>query len=113
MIVNLHIDRLVLDGLPMRSHERPLIQAAVEAELTRLIARDHREQALPPGHGGALSIPHTGDPTTRSELLGIDIGEAIFAHLQPRLQPHPSTPEQICGPGSGRRASPLSRESSR
>lgn len=37
MNIDLHIERLVLDGLPIAWHERPQLQAAVEAELTRLL----------------------------------------------------------------------------
>lgn len=38
MNINLHIERLVLDGLPIERHEGPLVKAAVEAELGRLLA---------------------------------------------------------------------------
>jgi len=36
--VNLHIERLVLDGIDVEPAQRPLLQAALEAELGRLIA---------------------------------------------------------------------------
>jgi hypothetical protein len=36
--VHLHIERLVLDGLPLEHGEGPLLLAAVEAELTCLLA---------------------------------------------------------------------------
>jgi hypothetical protein len=39
MNVNLHIERLVLEGLPIDSHEGPLVQEAVRIELTRLLVR--------------------------------------------------------------------------
>ena len=38
MNIRLHIDRLVLDGLPVGAHDGRLVQAAVEAELSRLLA---------------------------------------------------------------------------
>jgi len=38
MNIDLHIERLILDGLPVESHQGPLIQSAVEAELARLLA---------------------------------------------------------------------------
>lgn len=38
MNVNLHIDRLVLDGIDVAPAQRPILQAALEAELGRLIA---------------------------------------------------------------------------
>jgi hypothetical protein len=36
--VKLHIDRLVLDGIAVEPGQRPVLQAAVEAELGRLLA---------------------------------------------------------------------------
>jgi hypothetical protein len=36
--VILHIERLILDGLPLKPGEERLVQAAFETELTRLIA---------------------------------------------------------------------------
>lgn len=38
MNVNLHIDRLVLNGIDIEPAQRPHLQAAVEAELGRLLA---------------------------------------------------------------------------
>lgn len=38
MKVNLHIDRLVLEGIDLDHAQRPHLQAAVEAELGRLLA---------------------------------------------------------------------------
>jgi hypothetical protein len=38
MNVNLHIERLVLDGIDVEPAQRPVLQAALEAELGRLIA---------------------------------------------------------------------------
>ena len=38
MDIKLHIEQLVLNGLPITSSQKPLVKAAVEAELTRLVA---------------------------------------------------------------------------
>jgi len=38
MNIELHIERLVLHGLPVSPRDRTQLQAAVEAELTRLLA---------------------------------------------------------------------------
>jgi hypothetical protein len=35
--INLHIDRLVLEGIDLDHAQRPILQAALEAELGRLI----------------------------------------------------------------------------
>ncbi len=37
MDIELNIDSIILHGLSISHHERPLLQAAVEAELTRLL----------------------------------------------------------------------------
>jgi hypothetical protein len=38
MKINLHIERLVLDGLPIERRDGPTVQAAIEQELGRLLA---------------------------------------------------------------------------
>lgn len=38
MNVRLHIERLVLDGIPVAPDQRPHLQAAIEQELTRLLS---------------------------------------------------------------------------
>jgi hypothetical protein len=38
MNVNLHIERLVLEGIDLEPAQRPVLQAAVEVELGRLLA---------------------------------------------------------------------------
>ena len=50
--IHLHIERLILDGLPLEHGQGPLVQAAVEAELSRLLT----ENGLAPGlqTGGAV-----------------------------------------------------------
>lgn len=40
MNINLHIDRLILDGLDVDHAERPLLQAAVQTELSRLLTAE-------------------------------------------------------------------------
>jgi hypothetical protein len=37
MKINLHIERLVLDGLPVNGHDAPQVRTAVQAELSRLL----------------------------------------------------------------------------
>ncbi|WP_321930944.1 hypothetical protein [Paraburkholderia guartelaensis] len=39
MKIRLHIERLVVDGLPMAAADGPLLRAAIEAELTRLLVQ--------------------------------------------------------------------------
>jgi hypothetical protein len=51
MNIELHIERLVLDGLPVEQRQGPRLQAAVERELTRLLA-----------DGASLDQLNTGGP---------------------------------------------------
>ena len=40
MNINLHIERIVLDGMPFESRDRAKLQAAIETEITALLAGD-------------------------------------------------------------------------
>jgi hypothetical protein len=53
MNVNLHIERLILDGLPIGAGQSALVQAAVEAELSRLLVQGGIAPSLQ--SGGAVS----------------------------------------------------------
>jgi hypothetical protein len=83
MHIHVHIERLILDGLPITHHQGALVQAAVEAELGRLLA----ERGLAPGlqAGGAL-------PSVRADAvqlqagntptqIGQQIGQAVFGGI--------------------------------
>ncbi len=80
MNVNLHIERLVLDGLEVSLHERPVLQAAVEAELGRLLSVG----GLQPGliNGGAIpSVPGGVIQLTQpnnAARLGKQIAQAVY-----------------------------------
>lgn len=52
MNINLHIERLVLEGLPIAQGAGPLVQHAVEAELSRLLA-----DGVSPGLSGGGALP--------------------------------------------------------
>jgi hypothetical protein len=83
MNINLHIERLVLDGIQLGPGQRPLLQAAVEAELTRLLARDGLNDAL--RSGGALysaraaeiQLVKDGNPAQ----LGEQIAEVVYGGI--------------------------------
>lgn len=81
--VRLHIERLVLDGLPVNHHQGTFVQAAIEIELTRLLAE---------GNLGAMSggsFPHL--PVASIQLAqdnqpshtGQQIARAIYGGLKP------------------------------
>ena len=84
MNINLHIDRLVLDGISLSPGDRPLLQAAVEGELTRLLASgDGLSDALQ--SGGALynvrttgiQLANDGNPAR----LGAQIAGAVYGGI--------------------------------
>ena len=51
MNINLHIERLVLDGISLAPNQRHLLQASIEAELTRLLTQDGLDSGLHQGVG--------------------------------------------------------------
>jgi hypothetical protein len=54
MNIEVRIERLILDGFAVAPHRRPVLQAAVEAELARLLAE-----------GGLASAWHSGGAVPR------------------------------------------------
>lgn len=80
MNVRLHIDRLVLDGVSVSAAGRPHLQAAIEAELTRLIAAGGISPALARGIA-VPSVPApqmTLAPDTKPAQLGTAIAGAVY-----------------------------------
>jgi hypothetical protein len=81
--VQLHIERLVLDRLPVSRGQGELVQAAIETELTHLLAA----QGLNPSSAGtverlstdSIQIAHDSKPAS----LGHQIAQAIYASLTP------------------------------
>lgn len=83
MNIDLHIERLVLDGIDVPHHERPALQAAMSAELTRLLT----EGGLQPGLtvGGAMAFARGDDmqmtPGGDPQHLGQQIAGAVYGGL--------------------------------
>jgi len=83
MNINLHIERLVLDGISLAPGQRPLLQAAVQTELTRLLASGGLSDS--PQSGGALysmraagiQLASDGSPAR----LGEQIAEAVYGGI--------------------------------
>lgn len=75
MNINLHIERLVLDGIPLSPGERPLLQAAVEAELTRLLTSGSLSDVLQ--SGGALYNVRTAGIQLVSNKNAARLGDQI------------------------------------
>jgi hypothetical protein len=81
--LRVYIERVVLDGLPLASLDGPLVQAAVEAELTRLLDEGGLEPRLTSGQA-TPSMPRaafSGPADTKPASLGIQIAQAIYRRI--------------------------------
>lgn len=83
MTIHVHIERLVLDGLPVTRLQGPQVRAAVEAELARrLVAGD-----LAPGLAQGGAVPSVRAPSITlnagagPHALGRQIATAIHGGL--------------------------------
>ncbi len=71
MNIHVHIERLILEGLPVEQRQTPQVQAAVEAELMRLLAA-----------GGLAPAWQTGGATPRVAAADIQLpGQPNPAHV--------------------------------
>lgn len=83
MSITLHIERLILDGLPISSHDAPLVRAAVEAELTRLFAdrgivpSPRTSTTVPHARAGSINLAHDPPPAR----LGQEIAGAVYKSI--------------------------------
>lgn len=82
MNVNLHIERLILDGIDIEPAHRPILQAALERELGRLIARGGVGPELVAGGAvpsvkGGFELSGTGNP----RQLGRQIARAVYGGI--------------------------------
>ena len=81
--INLHIERLILDGVPLSHGQRPLVQAAVEAELARLLTSGGLSAELQSGGalrhvpGGNIQLSSDGNP----HRLGQQIAHAVYSGI--------------------------------
>lgn len=83
MNIQLHIDRIVFDGFSLPHSQRPIVQAAIEAELTRLLLAD----GLPPSvlTGGAIpqlaAAPIQLAPDSNPTQLGQQIAQSVYGGI--------------------------------
>jgi len=77
MTINLHIERLILDGLPVASEQGALVQQAVQRDLTRLLATGELENARP--SGGTVYCLQTTGIQVAQEISPARLGEQIAA----------------------------------
>ena len=83
MNIQVHIERLILDGVAVAPGERPRLQAAVETELARRLAEGGLSPALlggravPAVRGGNIQL--AGEPDTAG--LGRQIARAAYGGI--------------------------------
>jgi len=81
MKIRLNVERLVLEGLPISRSQGPLVQAAIEAELARLLA----DGGLEAGRGGAMPDLPAGSIQLSSgdgpEAIGRKIAGSVYRSL--------------------------------
>ncbi len=83
MAIELRIDRLVLEGLPLSAAQGALVQRAVELELARLLAEGglaeswHAGGAVPQVQGGAITLSPGGSPAQ----MGAQIAQSVYSGL--------------------------------
>lgn len=79
MKINIQIDRLVLDGFDLSRSQRPLMQAAFETELARLLVRDGlsnelaSDVRLPSLQVPAIQVDNTNNP----HAFGQQVAQAV------------------------------------
>jgi hypothetical protein len=78
--INLHIERLVLDGLTVAPGDGARIKAAVEAELSRLLT----DGGIAPGLQGGIAVPSLRagsiqmESGAKPQQLGAQIAGAVY-----------------------------------
>ncbi len=82
MNINLHIERLVLEGIDLDPAQRPILQAAVEAELSRLLAEGGVGSlaaggAVPSVKAEGFQMGGDGNPSA----LGRQIAGAVYGGI--------------------------------
>lgn len=79
MKINVHIERLVLEGLPLERVQGPLVQSAVQQELTRLLGLNGIAPglisggAMPRAQGGNMHFANEASP----RQLGTQIAQSV------------------------------------
>ncbi len=83
MKLNVNIERLVLEGLPITRQDGPRVQASVTAELERLIRvhgisdQTRSAGAVPVVRADAFRLDHSSSP----KRLGTQIARAVYGEF--------------------------------
>jgi hypothetical protein len=106
--INIQIERLVFDGIDLQRGQRPLIQAAFERELARLLVRDGLNHdlssgvALPSLNVQTIQLPNGNRP----DAFGQQIAQAVYKGIgimsvesTSEIPPSVTTPEKLRASG--------------
>lgn len=83
MTIHVHIERLVLDGLPVTGAQAPRVEAALEAELGRLLADGEvspgllSDGAVAHVPGGTIQMSGQSDPAG----IGRQVARALYGGI--------------------------------
>jgi hypothetical protein len=83
MNINVHIERLILDGLPASRHHAPSVQAAIEGELVHMLSTSGLSAhlmsgvALPFVYSDGIQLTNQNEPKS----LGKRIAGAVFSGI--------------------------------
>jgi hypothetical protein len=90
MDINLTIERLIIEGIPLDRRQQRQLQTAVERELARLLAEGgvswQAGIALPHVPAGTIELTANHRPTH----LGRQIAQAIYSGIGPNAVPRPA-----------------------
>jgi hypothetical protein len=87
MNIDVHIEHLILDGLPVKGSDGSIIQAAVETELSRLLG----EQGLAGMSAGAVTNLSAGPIELPRETRPANLGHQIAQAIQTCFETAPAT----------------------
>jgi hypothetical protein len=94
MRVELHIDELILEGVP--NSQRQQVAAAIEQALAALVA----EQGVPPAwaQGSSLAaLTQQVQPGSQPEVIGLQVAQAILGNINGASQPVQSSGTNAAG----------------
>lgn len=83
MKINVHIERLILDGLPIRTSQGTLVQASLERELASLLSGNGLAPELMAG-GAVSHLPATSIQLTKDSpppRVGQQIAQAVHGRI--------------------------------
>jgi hypothetical protein len=81
MKINVRIDRLVVDGIDLDRRQRPLMQAAFERELSRLLVQDGLSSELSSGVAlRSLNVPsiQIANANNNPDAFGQQVAQAVY-----------------------------------